>query len=314
MGPRRRGTGSVLTLVALVFSSCGVSSTDRAEAPAEDRSYGGRFDLEGLDGEGPKPAGASRAPAADAGRAKPPAAAHPQGAPQAPARADGPSTLRKPQDFGPTGQNAVFYLRAQHPKLVIEINAVSGREPTRSALDLLRVRLESVVDKPRGIEILPVKTFAGNRSSYTTQEIKRLEEDHRSRFSSDDAVVIHLFFLNGSFAEGSSLGGVAYGASSAVLFVDQIKRASTPAVSRTDIEGAVLVHEAGHLLGLVNIGYRSGRDHEDPEHPRHSRHRSSVMFWAVESTSVATILSGGPPNDFHPDDRGDLEDRRAGRL
>lgn len=271
--------------------------------------------MEGVDGGGEAPAGKPGAPAAGAGEAEPPQVAHPAVAEAEHRSADapGPAELRKPQDFGSTGQNAVFYLRARHPKLVIEINAVSGREPNRSALDLLRVRLSSVVDKPGGIEILPTKTFASNRISYTSQDIKRMEDMHRSKFSSDEAVVIHLFFLNGSFAESSALG-VAYGASSAAVFVDQIEGASTPAVSREAIENAVLVHEAGHLLGLVNIGYRSPRDHEDPEHPRHSRHRSSVMFWAVESVSVATILSGGPPSDFHPDDRADLEDRRAGRL
>lgn len=64
----------------------------------------------------------------------------------------------------------------------------------------------------------------------------------------------------------------------------------------------------------MNIGYGSPRDHEDPEHPNHTKHRDGVMYWAVESISVTNVLTGGPPDDFHPDSRADLRDLKSGRI
>ena len=64
------------------------------------------------------------------------------------------------------------------------------------------------------------------------------------------------------------------------------------------------MHEVGHLLGLVDLVLDTGR--ADPEHPGHSSNRSSVMYWAVESTLITDVLAGGPPRDFDADDLRDL--------
>jgi hypothetical protein len=66
----------------------------------------------------------------------------------------------------------------------------------------------------------------------------------------------------------------------------------------------VATHELGHLLGLVDLVLDTGR--EDPEHPGHSRSRDSVMFWAVESDLIGSLLGGGPPTVFDAADRADL--------
>ena len=38
------------------------------------------------------------------------------------------------------------------------------------------------------------------------------------------------------------------------------------------------------------------------------------MYWAVESTSVANLITGTVPNDFDADDRDDLIGLADGRL
>jgi hypothetical protein len=35
------------------------------------------------------------------------------------------------------------------------------------------------------------------------------------------------------------------------------------------------------------------------------------MYWAIEDMSIATILSGGPPDDFDQYDRADLASLRG---
>ena len=112
--------------------------------------------------------------------------------------------------------------------------------------------------------------------------------------------------MNGDYAGGSGTLGLAFTATAFALFEDQIQQAANVFVSADSIERSVITHEMGHLLGLVNIGYRSHYDHEDPQHPHHSKYQTSVMYWAVEDTSIATILRGGPPDDFDRYDRADL--------
>lgn len=211
------------------------------------------------------------------------------------------------------GNNALVYLRGAFPKLAIEINAAGSREPSPEALDRLNQRLASVVDKPGGIEILPVKTFSSTRTEYSLDDVKAVEQLARKEWSTDERVVIHLLYLNGRPDYGNALG-TAYGASSIVIFPDRLENAVTPVVGRATLERAVLVHEVGHLLGLINIGYKSPRDHEDPEHPTHSRSQDSVMFWGIETDAVSSLFPGGPTDDYDADDRADLADRATGKL
>jgi hypothetical protein len=221
------------------------------------------------------------------------------------------------EDDAVLGANTHLYLNAQVPKLIIEVDALEGHAPTQTALSTLRSRIEAVADKPGGIQILPVETFSGARDRWTEQDLLAVEKRNRDRFSSRDAMVLYLLYLNGSFAEDDDALGLAYSSSASVVFIEQIREAAaTPLVSSASIERAVLVHEVGHVLALVNIGYTSPRPHEDPQHPNHSNNANSVMYWAMDNVGVANLLGGqtSPPSDFDADDRADLADLKSGRL
>jgi hypothetical protein len=94
------------------------------------------------------------------------------------------------------------------------------------------------------------------------------------------------------------------------VFSDQVAASSTPIVSRSEIEDAVLMHELGHVLGLVDLARNTGR--ADPEHPGHSKNQRSVMYWAVESSLIGQVLTGSPPKDFDQQDLADLRALREG--
>ena len=74
------------------------------------------------------------------------------------------------------------------------------------------------------------------------------------------------------------------------------------------------MHEAGHLLGLVNLVYTSPIDHEDPDNPGHSSNEDSVMYWAIESTSIGNFISGSIPDEFDDDDKFDLNGMADGSI
>jgi hypothetical protein len=121
--------------------------------------------------------------------------------------------------------------------------------------------------------------------------------------------VIHLLFVHGSLGGDDSVLGVAVRGDTAAIFVDQVRASATPLVGSAGIEAAVVTHEAGHILGLVDLYLHTGR--QDPDHPGHSTDKNSVMYWAVESDVVADLLQGGPPRDFDSADLADLATIRS---
>jgi hypothetical protein len=50
-------------------------------------------------------------------------------------------------------------------------------------------------------------------------------------------------------------------------------------------EQAILVHEFGHAVGVVESGIPAQSPHHDPEHPGHCTNDRCVMFWAYEGPS-----------------------------
>ena len=101
------------------------------------------------------------------------------------------------------------------------------------------------------------------------------------------------------------------------IFGDSVEEAKGPIFGRPsaeEVEKSVIVHEIGHLLGLVNIVYESLYDHEDADHPNHSNNEDSVMYWAIESTSIGSIISGELPDEFDEWDLQDMNDMKTGKV
>ena len=196
-------------------------------------------------------------------------------------------------------------------RLVIEIAYVAGHRPSQQAVDHLRTILERETSKPDGVRPTFGAELPTTRSSYSLNNLLALEQRYRRLHSSGEVATIWIAALNGDYAGGSGTLGLAFTATAFALFEDQIQQAANVFVSADSIERSVITHEMRHLLGLVNIGYRSHYDHEDPQHPHHSKYETSVMFWAIENASIASILSGGPPDDFDRYDRADLAALRS---
>ncbi|HIN08008.1 MAG TPA: hypothetical protein EYM67_00030 [Candidatus Poseidoniales archaeon] len=219
-----------------------------------------------------------------------------------------------PFDCAPsTGACRYEILRSDpYDELLLEISYVEGNAPDSGALDLLKQRIKETTGK--STVSTQQHAFSSDDDSYTLDEVVALEERERTRHKEDGTFVIHLLYLNGEYGDNPDALGVAYRGSSIVIFKEQVEDAAFLFVSAQDIEKAVLVHEYGHLVALVNIGYISPHDHEDADHPGHSNNEDSVMYWAVESVDLGTQLAGEPPNQFDSDDLDDLRRMREGKL
>lgn len=219
-----------------------------------------------------------------------------------------------PDDQGQLGSACRPYLRGQIPGMVVEVAHQQGAAPQSGALDHLVGTLQGVVDKPAGVRLAGPSTVPGDGRTWTADELRAFAAEHRTQWSSADQAAMYVLAVRGEFEQQGVLG-VAISATEMVIFPDNIGGLATGLLGgRQAVERAVLVHEAGHLLCLVNIGYDSAQDHEDPEHPRHSVHKDSVMHWAIETDAITQVFSGPPPSEFHPDDRADLKGLREGRY
>lgn len=224
-------------------------------------------------------------------------------------------------DYTPPGKDHADFLDdAKYDSLLVEIDYADGFAPSQAALDLLKQRMNERLTKPGGIEVRLDDKISATSPTRTIEQVADLEDRHRDEKKGDGRAVLYVLYLDGNSDQdsGDSLVlGAAYSGSSVVMFQETIRAAAEDipllTTSATSIERAVLVHELGHILGLVNNHLPMQRAHEDAAHETHSTNQNSVMFWAVERSNIRNFLNGGrtePPTQFDSDDIADM--RAAG--
>ena len=189
-------------------------------------------------------------------------------------------------------------------ELVIEIDWVAGYRPDPSAVDHLLKVLRSSIRKP--VSARGGNELAPQGGPYYPSQIKTLAEA-RDRHSEGSIAAIWIVYLDGRLAANRRAAGAAISATVMAIFPDRLRESGD---AEGGLEAATLVHEMGHLLGLINIGYTSPRPREDPKYPGHSSNRGSVMHWSVEAASGSDAL----PSTFDEDDLADLRGLADGSL
>lgn len=203
------------------------------------------------------------------------------------------------QNFSHTrssGASANNFLSSENfTSLTIEIDYVEGFQPSQSALNNLQGFLEQRLNKPGGISItLDDAIPSPEDNSFTSEEIYSLEQEHRDIFSEGKTIAAYFIILDGAYERANVLG-VAYLNTSMALFEEVIRDNSGGfgQPSTSTVEASVLMHEFGHILGLVNIGTDAVQDHEDSEHEAHCNVESCLMYWAIQTTDLMGSLTGG---------------------
>lgn len=208
-----------------------------------------------------------------------------------------PEALAPP---GGVGSLAGRYLRPDgSEQVLVQVLAQDGAGPRPAVVERVRAVLADVSGKP---VTLAFAGLEGGSRQWTSDELRALA-DRSSPAQTRQQAVLTLLFVHGGFAENDRAVGVAVRGDVAAVFAERVTEAAGTLGDRSAVEDAVTMHEVGHLLGLVDLVLDTGR--QDPEHPGHSPNRESVMYYAVESTLLGSILTGGPPRDF---DQADLDD------
>lgn len=221
------------------------------------------------------------------------------------------------ESWGVPGGLALACLRDDaYRELIIEIDHAPGYNPESSTVSLLKERLGQVCDKPDGIRIELNEVDFSETNTWTAEKVRDIGHETMDNDPQTSVLRWHVIMPEGKYSDESVLG-VAVDASTIALFSDSIDDATSifnPRISSEDIENSVMVHEFGHLLGLVNLVYTSPADHEDSQHPGHSNNEDSVMYWAIETFTVDAWFSGDLPTEFDQDDLNDMQGMKSGEL
>ena len=189
----------------------------------------------------------------------------------------------------------------------IEVVYEPGAEPyagTRSNgkpyWDLFESNIKEVFKSREGEYSLVVpKTLAQmtaipaqNKSSWSVEDLQALESSYRKSVTSGSQASVFVVFLKGYYSqEGVTNQGIIgvsiAGTTIIAIFKDVVENASqgsSPAVAKF-MEQSTLVHEFGHVVGLVDNGLNMSTPHKDLEHGNHCDNPNCVMYWKNEGKS-----------------------------
>jgi hypothetical protein len=188
---------------------------------------------------------------------------------------------------------------AKYKTLRIEIQYMPGYEPDQVALTHMTNRLNTYLNK-LDFSIVSNEIPASSSPVLSIDQVRAIEEQNRTSFTSGEQLAIYFLFTNGKFTDNNVLGA-AYRNTSMVIFGKTIHDNSGDLgqTSRTKLEATVLEHELGHILGLVDIGSPMQSNHKDAAHGNHCNNTNCLMYYASETTEILGFLLTGniPPFD-----------------
>ena len=221
-----------------------------------------------------------------------------------------------PEKKGIPGGLTMACLTNSYTKMIIEIDFESGYKPETSSTDLLKQRISEVCSFSQGITTEFTETNFADVGTWSADDVREQGWDNKKADPTEGKTLRWQLIFPAESYEDDSVLGVAVDASTIAIFGESVDDAagffSRP--SAEDVENSVMVHEAGHLLGLVNLVYTSPVNHESADKPGHSDNDDSVMYWAIESRNVGSFISGDLPNEFDQDDKDDLAGIAAGTI
>ena len=192
------------------------------------------------------------------------------------------------------------------PTLLVEVDHIAGETPRPRALKIFERRLGFYGEHTDGIEVRVDDEIPADEWEESAEAIVALALAHADHRPADGAYLYVLYAPRWKRYRGYSfrVGRVAaLEFPVMVAFTDQLK----PVLWLTGVrqEASVLVHEAGHVLGLVtNDAHRDGG---------HCTNAWCLMYDGVDARSLAvhlfpTLFTGYLPTHFCRDCRADLWD------
>ena len=165
--------------------------------------------------------------------------------------------------------------------LKVEIQYMKGFKPDLGAIVALEKFLKTHLHKPDGIVIFTSEIDTALTASLRREDVLAIEKRNRQYYSYEQELAVYILYTNGEYVNPKILGE-AYRNTSAVIYgksiADHTGKLGKP--DRTKLEATILLHEMGHLMGLVNKGTAAQSEHTDEAHASHCSNTSCLMYWA----------------------------------
>jgi hypothetical protein len=197
------------------------------------------------------------------------------------------------------GASANDFLSAtKYHSINLEIQYMPGFAPDATALNNLVAYLNTLINKPGGINITQKQIASAGSPFLTIDQVNDIEKMNRTVFTSGTALGVYFLFTDASYKDPNVLG-VSYKNTSMTLFGKSVHDNSGGIThpSLTEIESIVEEHEFGHLLGLVDLGSPMQVNHVDASHANHCNNKNCLMYWAVQTNLVGGTLFNIPVLD-----------------
>ena len=213
------------------------------------------------------------------------------------------SDRRRPSEPGDLALD--FVASDNYPALLVEVDYVQGFGPSAAALARFQEVLARRLSKPRGVDVLVDEEIPAclGRSTWQIGDILAIEERFRSNRTGDERnrerAVLWIVYLDGSSESDRGRTrtlGLAFDGAGVAIFHENLERA-TVRLTRDVVETIVLLHEGGHLFGLVNNGLPMAFGHEDALHPRHDANSGCVMHYRIPTGDLELLVTD-PPLDY----------------
>ena len=194
------------------------------------------------------------------------------------------------------GASAKEFLSAgTYTSINVQLQYMPGFAPDATALTNLTSLLNTLVNKPAGINFSQTPIAASGKSVFSIEDISALEKANRTQFTNGNVLSVYVLYVDAPFTTANILGA-AYRNTSLVIFGPTVTSNSggVNQTTRTKLETTVLNHEFGHLLGLTNLGTGMVTQHEDGAHVSHCNNSSCLMYFSTQTSMMGGVLLSGP--------------------
>jgi hypothetical protein len=187
-----------------------------------------------------------------------------------------------------------FLSASKYEKLVLDIVYVDGYQPSSEAIAHMENFLDQRLNKPGGIFVNYKAIASPGKSSYSQDDLNKIEKKERSHYTKGSTLAAYIFFTDAPYTDQNVLG-LTYGTSAFALFEYSVHQNSGGfgQPSRFVLESTVVEHEFGHLLGLVDNGTKMQSNHKDAANGNHCDNQNCLMYYGVETTNILANLTGG---------------------
>ncbi|WP_353550057.1 hypothetical protein [Sediminibacterium sp. KACHI17] len=183
-----------------------------------------------------------------------------------------------------------------YTSLTVEVQYSPGMQLQEQTFTNLQSFLEQRLNKPGGITLQRKQVASIGKPVVSIADITSFTDQNRTAYTDGNRITVYVYIADANF-DKDNVVGVAYRNTAICLFGKTIQSNSggINQASRVKVESGVLLHEIGHLLGLVNNGTGMVTPHEDGDNRAHCTNTNCLMYYTIETTGLMNMLNNAIP-------------------